>query len=1630
MLAIPLVVFSLLASFQGNEEIYVNQTQGFSIERPGPEWRFRVASGPGAASFRLVITPGSKATPQVTVQVTPVAGKTTSKHLVAAARARVADRPEYSDVEELTRSIAGKTAHGIRVRYKTSAASFTIQQHYVIAGGNRYVLQCHALSGEFAANRKRFDKALSSFRLLPVSAEARRARRLRALAQKCGSEIEWAKTWKEAAQRARNESRLVLVSVWRLSGFDIIDAQQMGPFMDPDIIDLVRQRFVAFRHEPGMPAPFVDQGSYGMSKTTFGRAILVVDADGHVLAETSAVNRFAVYDFLVASLARLGSKPVAEPRARSAIDRAELALRRGELDRASQLLQGLEGAHELRASLYRRRRQGDRALAEIAGAIAAGSKSPSLMLEQASVLAGLGRIDKARAVLREIIARHPAGPEVAGAQYWLGALSLCDGDVRRARASFDRVIAAYGDSRWSWLSAATLIAMSKVPELKPRTQWPSEEALAEYRYRAPETRRASDLARVQRDATAYLLRSQRDDGSWADGTELVLGRTVPPHPFSIAKAAICGQSLLERRADDPRHLDAALRALRFVLAANAQERQKAAKPSFMDYTPWSKAYSLWFIADCLSAGVGDTAALRAAARELVDELAARQKPGGGWSYYITRTLADGYSPSTRSISFTTATVVRALVAAKSAGIEVAKSLLGRGLDCLEAMRNQNGTFEYFMAPTPPPRPRATRRPGAAGRGPVCELALFEGGRGSLDRLRGALGILMEHREALARQLGKVLMHAGSDGQGCHYLMFDYATAASAVAYLPQAERSRYRPWLLDLVLAARATGGSFRDTELTGWAYGTAMALRAFRALAQPQAKPPADGPVSLAGPADSGRFTLYLNEEPIGRYEFDWNADGSYTGSRTLSIAGQSVTSSSKITVDKDGVWTEITSQTPRGPGTLIRHGKKIDLEILGKKHKLQAKPGEILYGDDHPALFRLLAAAYDAKAGGTQKVPCLIIPGGRTTLSITKKPSVTRAVAGTDAKFSVYEVQIATITMSVWLDDKDHTCLILVPQQHAKIVRDGFEALIKKPIASDSLLSQPKFEITERRGEMVAMRDGVKLSTDIFLPKGASKSPAILIRTPYKKEMSELNARFYARRGYVAVVQDVRGRFASEGEWDPFVNEAKDGYDTVQWLGSRPYCDGKVGMIGGSYLGWVQWFAARERPSHLTTIIPNVSPPDAYYNFPFEYGTFFMLGGIWWAEIVDKEATADLSGAAMAQIQDRDYTKLLTSLPVSELDKKVFGKVNRFWRKWTSTPMEDPYWRRASFLDRLKDVRIPVFDQSGWFDGDGIGSKLNYLKMASYGHPYQKLVLGPWGHTDTATRGVGPFDFGPRALRDLQTEYLRWFDKWLKGIANGIDKEPLVSLFVMGPNDWLEGNTYPLESTQMQKWYLQSGGEANTSGGDGVLSATPPAADSAPDRFTYDPGDPTPAPGLPPKSDDDKGNAVTRAIRYHKRVIGERKDILVYTSKPFEKPLTIAGPISAMLHASTSAKDTDWFMSMAKIDKDGKIWNLVTGKLRARYREWPAKPTLLEPGRVYAYKLDLWQIGVTIEPGERLQVEVASARFPMFSRNLNTGGNNETETKFVKAVQTVYHDAAHLSHVLLPVIPPKVVDAAFEHK
>lgn len=783
-----------------------------------------------------------------------------------------------------------------------------------------------------------------------------------------------------------------------------------------------------------------------------------------------------------------------------------------------------------------------------------------------------------------------------------------------------------------------------------------------------------------------------------------------------------------------------------------------------------------------------------------------------------------------------------------------------------------------------------------------------------------------------------------------------------------------------------------------------------------------------LTGVDESGHFRLLVNDAELAVIDYTLDAKGNYRRSFKLTMAGQSVDYGLKIKAGPEGNWQAMDITVPTEAIHVEREQGKAVFKSKEQTYSVNLQEKSIIYDNYGPALETFFLRAYDQKAGGKQKFSRYLIPVQYMDMELELKNRQLRKINGREENLLFFEAAISGLAIEIWADEQFKVYMVHVPIQRASFIRQGCDDLLAA-IAEDPLVSKPVYQVA-RRTEMVPMRDGVRLATDIYMPQGtaAEKFPVILIRTPYKKEMGELDAHFYSRRGYAVAIQDCRGRFASAGRWVPFFNEGKDGHDAVEWLAAQPWSNGKVGMVGGSYVGWVQLWAAVEKPPHLVTIIPNVAPPDPFYNIPYEYGSFFIFGSIWWAEILESEATGDLSGKAMNKIGERRYEKILKRLPVVELDKEIFGKINPYWRQWIENNRDGGFWEPANFMAKLKGLDLPVFLQSGWFDGDGIGSKLNYAQLKLSRNRFQKLILGPWGHSDQASPRYGDHEFGKEAAPDLKMMYLKWFDHWLKGIDNKILEQPLVQVFVMFANQWLTGDTYPLPQTKFAKLFLGSKNGANTSRGDGTLSWEPPTSAKEFDAYVYDPGDPTPHPDWYFKSDSDLKNEKKqvldsetekeRAKAYHEQVASTRGDILVYQTPPLEKPVTIAGPVSAVIHAASSAPDTDWFVTLMDVDEKGVIFPLVHGTIRARFRNSMSEPRLLEKDKIYEYAIDMWQTGIMFQKGHRIRVEVSSALFPMFSRNLNTGGHNEKEKRFVKASQRVYHSAEHPSHVILPLI------------
>jgi putative CocE/NonD family hydrolase len=536
--------------------------------------------------------------------------------------------------------------------------------------------------------------------------------------------------------------------------------------------------------------------------------------------------------------------------------------------------------------------------------------------------------------------------------------------------------------------------------------------------------------------------------------------------------------------------------------------------------------------------------------------------------------------------------------------------------------------------------------------------------------------------------------------------------------------------------------------------------------------------------------------------------------------------------------------------------------------------------------------------------------------------------------------------------------------------------------------------------------MRDGVVLRADILRPDAPGRFPAILLRTPYGKnsEWRDSFAIRAARAGYVVVAQDVRGRYASDGVFHPYHQEGKDGYDTVEWVASLPYVNGKVGMAGLSYPGAVQWLAAMEKPPHLVTITPLMCFSNARH--------FFFTGGAWdlswisWFYLniaPDVRARSGLPGpktdVEADELWEKHREEWLRHLPLAELP--VLRDAAPAYYDWLAHPEDGPYWDFASVEARYDEIEIPALNLSGWHDeGYGpVGAIRNFRGTRKNG---SRLVLGPWRHGTPRLDRIreGELDFGVNAGLDHDTLLLRWFDFHLKGEENGLDREKPVAIFVMGENAWREEDDWPLARRAETPYFLRGGGK---------LSLEPPG-DESPDVYEYDPLDPVVDP---------HGGAQGP---YDQSPLESREDVLVYETDLLQKDVEVTGHIEVELFVSSSARDTDFVVRLLDVHPDGRAFNLMSPTvevLRARYRDGEDKVRFLDPGVVVPIRLNRLVTSNRFKAGHRIRIHVSSGLFPHFDRNLNTGEPIGEGSRTEVARQEIHHSARFPSRVVLPVIP-----------
>jgi putative CocE/NonD family hydrolase len=561
----------------------------------------------------------------------------------------------------------------------------------------------------------------------------------------------------------------------------------------------------------------------------------------------------------------------------------------------------------------------------------------------------------------------------------------------------------------------------------------------------------------------------------------------------------------------------------------------------------------------------------------------------------------------------------------------------------------------------------------------------------------------------------------------------------------------------------------------------------------------------------------------------------------------------------------------------------------------------------------------------------------------------------------------------------------------------------------------------VRTRRDVLSPMRDGVQLAMDLLLPEKPGAYPVILSRTPYDK-VGQLVGRgrpFLEKlvmRGYVVAIQDCRGRFNSDGVFDPYRQEHEDGFDTVEWIAAQDWCDGNVGMIGGSYVGQTQWYAAALAPPALKAIVPTVSPPGhAWLNEPL-YGGAWILCMTEWMHAMGRRS-AQLPGLQGLFGSEPAY---FWALPMSKLPE-AGGVESPWFAEMLEHPVFDDFWVSVGYEQYWSQMTVPALNVTGWWDMNFIGAPRNFVGMGEHAataeaREGQRLVIGPWEHWTNISRTLSGVDFGPGAITDMDGYTLRFFDRWLKGERTAeFDADARVHVFVVGADEWWESDAWPLPGTRPTELYLGSDGGANTHRGDGRLTwdapGTEPPGSEIYDEYVSDPLDPVHAIwDLHSGPVDDRDQSA-------------RPDVLSYTSEVLTDPVDVVGHVTAVLYASSSARDCDWHLRLVDVQPDGEARFLCHGVLRARFREGFDHAAFLEPDVVERFEIDLTATGVRFLPGHRIRLEVASSWFSRFDRNPQTDAENwmTDERPPVTATQRVYHDADHPSHVLLPLIPAR---------
>jgi hypothetical protein len=551
------------------------------------------------------------------------------------------------------------------------------------------------------------------------------------------------------------------------------------------------------------------------------------------------------------------------------------------------------------------------------------------------------------------------------------------------------------------------------------------------------------------------------------------------------------------------------------------------------------------------------------------------------------------------------------------------------------------------------------------------------------------------------------------------------------------------------------------------------------------------------------------------------------------------------------------------------------------------------------------------------------------------------------------------------------------------------------------------------------IPMRDGVKLSADIWFPptsEGDGPWPALLLRTIYDNQETRYIewARQFTARGYVVVMQDCRGRGDSGGEWTPYVCELYDGYDTHEWVGEQSWCDGNLGTFGLSYPGFTQLLPATLRSRYLKAIAPIAAQQDNYGHH--------RVNGVIHHNV--SFAFLNMLGKSMQyeSLKHFDQDTFFYELPIETAMEKV-SATHPYYKGIMEHEQYDEWWSNYSLRDKYDEVSVPSFFITGWFDSlQNENFKLfnGWSKQAKTkdARKKTKLLVGPWSHQIAPWGRVfmgenGEYadrTFGKQALSDVIDMHMHWYDQHLKNVDTGVNNDAPIRLFVMGENVWRDEYEWPLTRTEWTKFYLSSKGDDPSESG--LLSTKMIEGDHPSSRYIYDPVDPTPSLGSQYQTFDFCGP-------HDRSKIQDRSDVLVFTTDVLLEDVEVTGPISAKIWAASDRVDTDFTAALTDVEPDGKAIALCEGIVRARFRNGTNNPMMMTPFEIYKFEIDMWNTSNTFKKGHRIRIEISSSNFPRYNRNLNSGNHIESDKEINIANQTLYHDREHPSHITLPIIP-----------